>query len=194
MSAQVVHAGQRAGDRLGDKARTRLDALFATDDPTGEIAAAWQCKELLRRLLAAHGPTLHSRHRTAHHLTRFLTACADAGLEETTRLATTVERWWPEIEIKRVGCGFRNQANYERRIMLHSATRLFTSTILRMSESLCVPMKCPMGLDHVTANDDYPRSAAGVTVTMRLGGLRGVSTRNMSAGAENGPAHRLPTG
>ena len=134
----------RAGDRFGDKARARLDALFATDDPTGEIAAAWQCKELLRRLLAAHGPTLHSRHRTAHHLTRFLTACADAGLEETTRLATTVERWWPEIEgflelgitnarteghnrvikqIKRVGCGFRNQANYERRIMLHSATR-----------------------------------------------------------------------
>jgi hypothetical protein len=51
------------------------------------------------------------------------------GAEETTRLATTVERWWPEIEIKRVGCGFRNQANYERRIMLHSATRLFTSTI-----------------------------------------------------------------
>ena len=111
---------------------------------SGEIAVAWQCKELLRRLLAAHGPTLHSRHRTAHHLTRFLTACADAGLEETTRLATTVERWWPEIEgflelgitnarteghnrvikqIKRVGCGFRNQANYERRIMLHSATR-----------------------------------------------------------------------
>ena len=60
------------------------------------------------------------------------------------RLATTVERWWPEIEgflelgitnarteghnrvitqIKRVGCGFRNQAIYERRIMLHSATR-----------------------------------------------------------------------
>ena len=39
----------RAGDRLGDKARARLDALFATDDPTGEIAAAWQCKELLNR-------------------------------------------------------------------------------------------------------------------------------------------------
>ena len=65
-------------------------------------------------------------------------------MPETTRLAATVERWWPEIEgflelgvtnartegynrvnkaIKRVACGFRNQANYERRIMLHSATR-----------------------------------------------------------------------
>ena len=51
-------------------------------------------------------------------------------------------KWWPEIEgflqlgitnartegcncvikqIKRVACGFWNQANYERRIMLHSA-------------------------------------------------------------------------
>ena len=132
-----------AGDRLGDKARARLQALFATDDPTGEIAA-WRCKELLRELLAAHGTTRYSRHETAHRRTRFLAACADAGLEETTRLVTTIERWWPEIEgfpelgvtnarteghnrvikqIKRVACGFRNQANYERRIMLHSAAR-----------------------------------------------------------------------
>jgi hypothetical protein len=48
-----------ASDRLGDRARARLDALFATDDPTGEIAAAWQCKEHLRRLLAAYGPALN---------------------------------------------------------------------------------------------------------------------------------------
>src|SRR5674476_1319969 len=61
---------------------------------------------------------------------------------EATRLAATIEKWWPEIEgflelgktnartegynrvikqIKRVACGFRNQDNYERRIMLHSA-------------------------------------------------------------------------
>ena len=60
-----------------------------------------------------------------------------------TRLATTIMKWWLEIEgflelgitnarteghnrvikqIKRVDCGFRSQANYERRIMLHSAT------------------------------------------------------------------------
>ena len=63
-------------------------------------------------------------------------------MAEATRLATTVMKWWPEIEgflqtgitnarteghnrvikqIKRVACGFRNQENYERRIMLHSA-------------------------------------------------------------------------
>lgn len=65
-------------------------------------------------------------------------------MPETTRLATTIERWWPEIEaflelgitnarteghnrvikqVKRVACGFRSQTNYERRIMLHSAAR-----------------------------------------------------------------------
>jgi transposase len=54
-------------------------------------------------------------------------------------------RWWPEIEgflelgvtnagteghnrvikqIKRVGCGFRNQDNCQRRIMLHDAARV----------------------------------------------------------------------
>ncbi len=58
--------------------------------------------------------------------------------------ATTIETWWPEIEaflmtkitnarteggnrvikqIKRVACGFRNQASYERRILLHIAAK-----------------------------------------------------------------------
>ena len=133
----------RAGDQLGPNALARLREVFVTDDPTDEIAAAWACKELLRHLLAAHGPTRYSRHHTAHLRTRFLTACAVVDMPETTRLAGTIEKWWPEIEgflelgitnartegynrvikqIKRVACGFRNQANYERRIMLHSAT------------------------------------------------------------------------
>ena len=63
-------------------------------------------------------------------------------MPETTRLATTVEAWWTEIEgflelglthahaegynrvikqVQRVGCGFRNQTHYEQRIMLHIA-------------------------------------------------------------------------
>ena len=134
----------RNGDQLSPKALARLTTVFATDDPTNEISAAWACKELLRQLLAAHGPTRYSRHETGHRRTRFLAACADADMPETTRLAGTIEKWWPEIEgflqlgvtnartegcnrvikqIKRVACGFRNQANYERRIMLHSATR-----------------------------------------------------------------------
>ena len=113
-----------------------------TDNPTGEIRAAWACKDLLRQLLAAHGPTRYSRHETAHRRTRFLTACATSDMPETTRLAGTIQKWWPKIEgfpelgvtnartegcnrfikqIWRVACGFRNQDGYERRIMLHSA-------------------------------------------------------------------------
>jgi transposase len=135
----------RAGNTLSPKALLRLQMVLATDDPSEEIGAAWGIKELLRMLLAGHGPTRYSRHLTAHHRTRFLTACADADIPEATRLATTVEKWWPEIEgflelgitnarteghnrvikqIKRVACGFRNQDNYQRRIMLHSAVSL----------------------------------------------------------------------
>ena len=132
----------RNGDQLSPKALARLKTVFEKDDPTDEIGAAWACKELLKQLLDAHGPTRYSRHETAHRRTRFLTACVVADMPETTRLAGTIEKWWPEIEgflelgvtnartegcnrvikqIKRVACGFRNQANYERRIMLHSA-------------------------------------------------------------------------
>jgi transposase len=134
----------RAGDRLSKPALKRLGDVLATDDPTDEIGAAWACKELLRHLLTAHGETRYSRHETAHRLHRFLHACAVADTPETTRLAGTIEKWWPEIEaflrlgvtnaateghnrvikqIKRVACGFRNMDNYERRIMLHSAAR-----------------------------------------------------------------------
>jgi len=63
-------------------------------------------------------------------------------MPETTRLATTIETWWPAIltalieqvtnartegfnriikQVKRVGCGFTNMDNYRRRIMAHIA-------------------------------------------------------------------------
>jgi transposase len=132
----------RAGNELGPKALARLRTVFDTDDPTNEISAAWGIKELLRQMLQAHGPDGYSRHETSNRRTRFLEACVDADMPEAARLAGTIERWWPEIEgflelgktnartegynrvikqIKRVACGFRNQDNYERRIMLHSA-------------------------------------------------------------------------
>jgi transposase len=34
----------------------------------------------------------------AHRLFRFYESCADSGLPELERLATTVQTWWPEIE------------------------------------------------------------------------------------------------
>ena len=132
----------RAGNELSPKALARLKAVFETDDPTNEISAAWGVKELLAQMLAGHGPNGYTRHQTSTRRTRFLQACVDADMPEATRLAGTIEKWWPQLEaflergitsartegcnrvinqIKRVACGFRNQDNYERRIMLHSA-------------------------------------------------------------------------
>jgi hypothetical protein len=66
----------------------------------------------------------------------------DADMPEITRLASTIETWWPAIhvaltehvsnartesfnriikQVKRVGCGFRNMDNYQRRIMSYIA-------------------------------------------------------------------------
>ena len=123
-----------AGDKLSPQARARLKTVLASDGRTGELGTARAVKELLRQLLQAHGPTRYSRHETARRLTRLLTACAVADTVETTRTATAIERWWPEIEgslklgvtnarteghnrvikqVKRVACGFRNQAHYD---------------------------------------------------------------------------------
>lgn len=128
-----------AGDRLSRRGLARLVDVLASDDPTNEIGAAWGVKERLRRLLAA--PTAHD---ARHRLVRFYDAVLLADMPETTRLAETISTWWPAVEaflrlrvtnarteganrvikqIKRVGCGYRNQANYERRIVLHVAAR-----------------------------------------------------------------------
>ena len=88
----------RAGDELGPKSLARLRTVLATDDLTNEIGAAWGVKELLRQMLQAQGPTGYSRHETATRRTGFLQACVYADMPEATRLAATIERWWPEIE------------------------------------------------------------------------------------------------
>jgi transposase len=63
-------------------------------------------------------------------------------MPETSRLASTIETWWPAVlvallenvtnsrtegfnriikQVKRVACGFVNMDNYRRRIMAHIA-------------------------------------------------------------------------
>ena len=122
----------RAGDQLRLKALARLKAVLDSDDPTSQIGAAGAIKKLLRQLLAGNGPSRYCRADTSHWRTAFLAACVDADMPETTRLAATVQRWWPQIEgflqlgvtnartkgcnrvikaIKRVACGFTNQTN-----------------------------------------------------------------------------------
>jgi len=128
-----------AGDRLSARGLDRLERVLRHDDPTDEIGAAWGVKERLRQLLAEHDPD-----RVRHRLWVFYDAAATADMPETTRLAETIQTWWPAVaaflqlrvtnarteggnrvikQIKRVGCGYRNQANYERRIVLHVAAQ-----------------------------------------------------------------------
>ncbi|QNF95485.1 transposase [Janibacter sp. YB324] len=115
----------------------RFNAALAAEDPTNEIAAAHAVKERLRLLLAEHQP-----HQIRRRLYEFYDAAARADMEETSRLATTIDTWRPAVlvaltedvtnartegfnriikQTKRVGCGSTNMDNYRRRIMVHIA-------------------------------------------------------------------------
>jgi hypothetical protein len=93
-------------------------------------------KDELRALLATARTGGH-RHDISHRLYRFCTWCANADIPEVTRLAQTVEDWWPEIEafckigisnakteginrlikdVARRACGFGNPDNQRRRV------------------------------------------------------------------------------
>lgn len=125
-----------ADEHLSARQLRRLGTVLAAD-PTEQLGAAWAIKELLRRVLAATDDR-----QIRDRLYDFYAACADADMPETTRLATTIETWWPAMlvflqlqvtnartegfnrtikQVKRVGCGFRNMDNYQRRIMAHIA-------------------------------------------------------------------------
>jgi transposase len=124
-------------EHLSAKQWTRLWRSFEHCDPTREIQAAWAVKERLRLLLAESEPS-----KIRRRLADFYEAVIDAHLPEATRLATTIQTWWPAVlvallhdvdnartegfnriikQVKRVGCGYRNMNNYQRRILSHIA-------------------------------------------------------------------------
>jgi transposase len=124
-------------EHLSAKQWRRFTHMLDSADPTGEIGAAWAVKERLRMLLAEHEPS-----RIRWRLADFYEAALDAQLPEATRLAGTVQTWWPAIlvalteqvsnartegfnriikQVKRTGCGYRNMINYQRRILTHIA-------------------------------------------------------------------------
>jgi transposase len=124
-------------EHLSSKQWNRLWRSFDGCDPTKEVQAAWAVKERLRLLLGEHEPS-----RIRWRLADFYEAAIDAQLPEATRLAGTVQTWWPAIlvalledvnnartegfnriikQVKRVGCGYRNMINYQRRILTHIA-------------------------------------------------------------------------
>jgi transposase len=129
----------RGYDTLSVRAKAGLDAVFASDDPTDELSAAWGVKEQLRRLLNV---ATVEQARTEKMIMGCYVVAAD--MEETWRLWATIEAWWPAVEvliihrvtnarteaantgikqIKRTGRGYRNPAHYQARILLTSAAR-----------------------------------------------------------------------
>ena len=124
-------------EHLSTKQWRRLTAMLDHGDPTREIGAAWGVKERLRLLLKEREPS-----KIRWRLADFYEAAIDANMPETTRLANTIQTWWPAIlvalthdvsnartegfnriikQTKRVGCGYRNMDNYQRRILSHIA-------------------------------------------------------------------------
>jgi transposase len=124
-------------EHLSAKQWVRLSRMLDHHDPTEEIGAAWGVKERLRLLLKEREPS-----KIRWRLADFYDAAIDAAMPETTRLAQTIQTWWPAIlvallhdvsnartegfnrvikQTKRVGCGYRNMINYQRRILSHIA-------------------------------------------------------------------------
>jgi transposase len=125
-----------AAEQLTSRGRVRLRAGLAVGDPGGEVTVAWQGKELLRAVYAA-SDLAHARAALA----RFYRWSDGVGVAELSRLARTVRAWEAEIlafhttggcsngpteainllikNVKRVGHGFRNFANYRLRLLLH---------------------------------------------------------------------------
>ena len=129
----------RGYDTLSDAGKKRLDDVFATDDPTQELVAAWGVKEALRLMLSATNPASVEDRKIF-----FERQVKAAAMKETDRLLATVNKWWPEIQtllntrvttakveaantmiknIKRTARGFRSPINYQSRILLRSAAR-----------------------------------------------------------------------
>jgi transposase len=89
---------RRNHEDLSGRAFAKLwNTLVDLDEPGLMILKAWIAKEELRRLLALAG-TGCDRNVISHRLYRFYTWCADAGVDELERLATTIQTWWPCIE------------------------------------------------------------------------------------------------
>ena len=122
----------RGRERLTDHGWERLTATFAADTEL-ELESAWVTKEALRDVYAA-GDRLDAQVALAE----WYELVVDYQIPELTTLATTVDRWEPEIlnwfdsgltnaptegrnliikTVKRSGFGFRNFENYRLRVL-----------------------------------------------------------------------------
>jgi transposase len=138
-----------AAEQLTQRGRARLRAGLAAGDRGGEVAAAWQGKELLRTVYAASDLT-----DAQAALDRFYRWSDGVQVAELSRLARTVRAWEAEIlafhvtsgcsngateavnllikKVKRVGHGFRNFTNYRLRLLLHCGVIWQTHQTVRL--------------------------------------------------------------
>jgi len=85
-------------ENLSARAFAKLwNTLIDLGAPGLTILKAWIAKEELRRLLAL-ARTNANPSTISHRLYRFYTWCADAGIPDLERLATTINTWWPAID------------------------------------------------------------------------------------------------
>ena len=136
-------------ERLTEDRFWWMAALLKEGDPDGEVGAAWIAKELLRAVYSAVDEA-HARRR----LIAFYLHCADADVDEVTRLAGTVSRWSDEIfayhqtgrasngrventhmlaeKTRRTAHGFTNITNYRRRLIGRLGIKWHTHTTARI--------------------------------------------------------------
>jgi transposase len=138
-----------AAEQLTSRGWVRLRAGLRAGDPTGQLAAAWQGKKLLRAVYAADD-LAHARVA----LGRFYHWAERVQVPELSRLAGTVRVWEAEIlawhatggcsngpteavnllikKVKRVGHGFRNFTNYRLRLLLYCGVAWQTHQTARL--------------------------------------------------------------
>lgn len=127
---------RRGHEHLTDVAWDRLLTGLDVGDVDGHVAAAWIAAQDLRLIYRAK-----TRDDAQRRLHRWLVHCADSGVPELHRLASTIDGWRAELlayfdtggvsngpteamnllikKIKRTGHGFRNFDNYRLRLLLH---------------------------------------------------------------------------
>ncbi len=137
-----------AHDRLGAQGFEAMVVLLEAGDPTGEVAAAYLAKELLREVYASTDVAAAQTRLGVFHQ-----HCRRAEVRELTRLSRTVRRWQPQIlgwhataltngpteavnllvkKVKRIGHGFRSFENYRLRLLLHCGVQWQTRTTASM--------------------------------------------------------------
>ena len=112
-----------AQEQLTGRGWVRLRAGLAAGDPTGELAAAWQGKELLRAVYQAVGmPAARAA------LDRFYRWCDGVQLPELSRLARTVRAWEAEILAFHATNGCSNGPTEALNLLIKKVKRVGTAS------------------------------------------------------------------